>query len=223
MPAAPLSPSVAGVTPALTMYGRALVEGRDLRLMRRDGSQLPVDLTRYRGAVDAVDLDLVDRCCGPTLDVGCGPARFVSALMARGLPALGVDLAPGAVAVARSAGATVLHRSVFGPLPGEGRWATVLLLDENVGIGGCPTTLLSRIRELLGPNGLALVEADPDDGVDDRGHLRMVDDRGERSAPFPWARMGADAVELVAAGTGLATVERWRLGRRSFVSLTRTA
>ncbi len=211
------------MTPALTMYGSALVGGRPLRLVRSDGSHHPFDLARYRGPVDAVDLDLVDRCAGPTLDIGCGPARFISALMSRGLPALGVDVSPGAVSLARSAGATVLQRSVFQPLPGEGRWRRVLLLDENVGIGGCPATLLGRVAELLDPDGLALVEADAQDDVDDRGHLRIEDEAGQLSQPFPWARLGADSIELVAAQVGFATVERWRRGGRSFLSLAPAA
>jgi len=211
------------MTAALTMYAGALAHGRELSVLHSDGTCRRVDLARYRGPVDEVDLDVVSRCAGPTLDVGCGPARFVSALMARGLPALGVDAARGTVAAARSAGATVLHRSVFQQLPGEGRWERVLLLDENLGIGGCPNTLLGRVRQLLGPGGLALVEADPDDEVDDRSQLRMVDDQGRHSAAFAWARLGADAVEMVAAEVGLATVERWRRGGRSFLSLARGA
>lgn len=207
------------MTPALTMYGSALIHGQTLRFIHRDGSRRLVDTARYRGPVDEVDLHLVDLCRGPTLDVGCGPARFVSALMARGLPALGVDVAPGAVEVARSAGATVLQRSVFQPLPGEGRWEHVLLLDENAGIGGCPQRLLTRIRGLLAPHGVALVEADPDDEVDDRQHLRVEDEDGRVSSPFPWARLGADTIESVALGVGLRTVARWRQGGRSFVSL----
>ncbi|HEY4993673.1 MAG TPA: methyltransferase domain-containing protein, partial [Nakamurella sp.] len=216
------APTVHRMTTALAMYGHALVGGHHLRLVHRNGHRKPLDLDRYRSPVDEVDRDLVARCTGATLDVGCGPARFVSALMERGLPALGVDVAPGAVAVARSAGATVLQRSVFQHLPGEGRWQHVLLLDENVGIGGCPQTLLRRVGELLGPAGLAIVEADPADTVDDRGELRFEDQEGRLSLPFPWARLGADAIEAVAAGLGFATVERWRLGGRSFLSLAQS-
>ena len=207
------------MTTALAMYGHALVGGHHLRLVHRNGHRKPLDLDRYRGPVDEVDRDLVARCTGATLDVGCGPARFVSALMERGLPALGVDVAPGAVALARSAGATVLQRSVFQHLPGEGRWQHVLLLDENVGIGGCPDRLLRRVRDLLNPQGVALVEADPDDPVHTKDYLQIEDENGRLSQPFPWARLGADAIELVAIGVGLRTVERWRLGGRSFVSL----
>ncbi|MDP9442781.1 MAG: hypothetical protein M3P34_11540, partial [Actinomycetota bacterium] len=50
--------------------------------------------------------------------------------------------------------------SVFGALPGEGRWATALLIDGNIGIGGDPVALLRRVAELLRPAGVVLVELD---------------------------------------------------------------
>ena len=51
---------------------------------------------------------------------------------------LGVDISRTAVARVRQAGASALHRSVFDPLPGQGRWGTALLADGNIGIGGLP-------------------------------------------------------------------------------------
>src|SRR5204863_7462240 len=82
----------------------------------------------------------------PVLDVGCGPGRLVVGLARRGAVALGVDPAPAAVALARGRGAAVLQRSVFDPLPGHGRWRTIVLADGNIGIGGDPVRLLRRCR-----------------------------------------------------------------------------
>jgi len=42
-----------------------------------------------------------------------------------------------------------VRRSVFDALPAEGRWHTALLADGNVGIGGDPIRLLSRLRGLI--------------------------------------------------------------------------
>ena len=150
------------------MYDEALLRKGSLRLVGRDGSHQALDLARYGGSVDGVDSELCDRCEGPTLDVGCGPGRFVAALMARGVPCLGVDVAPKTVAAAQANGTNVIHGSVFAPLPNEGGWSRVLLLDENVGIGGRPGALLRRVHELLAPGGLALVETDARFDRDDR-------------------------------------------------------
>ena len=64
---------------------------------------------------------------GPTIDLGCGPGRLVARLIERGVPALGVDQSATAVGLARRSGAPALRRDVFEPLPGTGRWQTVLL------------------------------------------------------------------------------------------------
>jgi SAM-dependent methyltransferase len=112
------------------------------------------------------DASLVERCQGPTLDVGAGPGRLTVALAERGIPALGIDVTPDAVRQTRSAGALALTRDVFGRIPGAGRWRTVLLADGAIGIGGDPAALLRRISDLLAPQGRALVELQPpgDDG-----------------------------------------------------------
>ena len=70
--------------------------------------------------------------------------RAAVPLRTRGVPALAIDITPGAVLLARSSGALALQRDVFGHLPATGRWATVLLADGNIGIGGDPLSLLRR-------------------------------------------------------------------------------
>lgn len=158
-------------------------------------------------------------CQGPTLDVGCGPGRLVAELGGRGIPSLGIDVAPSALHLARQRG-PVLDRSVFDPLPGEGRWREVLLFDGNIGIGGNPGVLLRRIAELLAPDGRALVEVDkPGDGLRTEAVTLEWGDR--RSAWFPWSWVGADAIGGLAAGAGLPVAHRLRLGDRWFVWLSR--
>jgi hypothetical protein len=72
-----------------------------------------------------------------------------------------VDLAPAAVMFSRQRGAVALRRSVFAPVPGEGRWPTALLIDGNIGISGDVARLLRRMASLLAHGGRLLVEADP--------------------------------------------------------------
>ena len=149
--------------------------------------------------MSAVDELIVSRCSGPVIDIGCGPGRFVEALAARGLPALGIDVSGASVGHTRARGASALCRNVFEPVPGEGRWQTLLLADGNVGIGGDPLVLLDRCRELLSPEGWALVEVDPDEDVDVRTRVTLTGPLGRRSTPFPWALVGARALVRYAA------------------------
>ena len=206
----------------LEVYGAAL-NGREIRVESADGQSLPLDVGRWTSDPDGIDRIMLNRCEGAVLDVGCGPGRLVGALAETGIPALGVDVSAHAVQLTASRGACVLRRPVEGPLPGEGRWGTVLLADGNVGIGGDPDSLLRRCRELLRPNGLLLVEADPDDDLADIGPITLVDPAGRRAHPLPWARLGSRVLARVAARTGFLVVEEWRVASRVFLALRATS
>ena len=67
-----------------------------------------------------------------------------------GQPALGIDISAEAVRQARRRGAPAMCRDVFEPVPGAGRWRTVLLADGNIGIGGDPAASCAAAVELLG-------------------------------------------------------------------------
>jgi glycosyltransferase A (GT-A) superfamily protein (DUF2064 family)/SAM-dependent methyltransferase len=181
-----------------------------------DGESVELDVARYAAAPDAADSALLDRCTGPTLDIGCGPGRLSAELARRGIPSLGVDVAPVALLLARAAGATTLRRSVFDPLPGEGRWPHALLIDGNIGIGGDPAALLTRVKALLRPAGGELVVETASEDVDERHRLR-VDGRG---TALPWARLGTAALRAVAEPLGYAVSAQWQSQNRHFVALT---
>ncbi|GAA1779565.1 class I SAM-dependent methyltransferase [Agromyces lapidis] len=196
-----------------------VVPARALVLRSVDGRHGPyhLDAGSWIRSATPADLTALEGTTGPTLDVGCGPGRMVRAAAARSIPALGIDIAPHAVARTRADGSLVLLRSVFERVPLEGHWQTVLLMDGNVGIGGDPESLLRRCRELLAPSGSVVVEVDPDPDLSVRAMCTVADDEGNESEPFPWARVGWAAVVAVARRAGLETVAHWEAAGRHFV------
>jgi SAM-dependent methyltransferase len=205
-------------------YATALRAGRGpLFLRRTDGWLLPLEVERWCARADPVDLDVLDRCEGTVLDVGCGPGRLVAELAARGCTVLGIDVSETAVESTVRLGGQALRRSVFEPLPGEGRWDTVLLMDGNVGIGGDPRTLLDRVTGLLAPGGLLIAETAPAD-VDERAEVQVVDITLAPGGAFPWARLGTPALLRYADRARWSAVRQWTAGGRRFVALrTRAA
>lgn len=209
------------MTSALALYGGAL--RRDtarLRLLDTAGRALRHLNPRAWHRLDHGDLGLLTRCGGPTLDIGCGPGRLVAGLAAAGISALGIDVSPTAVRLARRRGAHAVRADVFGAVPGEGVWRHALLADGNIGIGGDPRRLLRRCADLVHPGGTILVEADPP-GICGWAGAAVLHDGERASAPFPWAFVGADELAPLAATCGLAVTETWSEEGRWFACLAR--
>jgi SAM-dependent methyltransferase len=210
------------MTAALDVYGRALADpGRPLLLLSDDGEARPAAVQRWLGPVTAVDERVLARALGPVLDVGCGPGRHVHALAGRGVLALGVDVSPVAVRLARRRGVRVIEQSIFARIPAAGSWRSALLLDGNVGIGAAPALLLRRLAALLAPAGEVLVELSPPGaGV---ARLRAsLEHGGSRSGPFDWAIVAADAIDGPAEQAGFLVTERWCDHGRWFARLRLT-
>jgi SAM-dependent methyltransferase len=184
--------------------------------------QVVVDLTWWDRPPDKTDDLILRRCGGPTLDVGCGPGRMVIELARRGVPALGIDVVAAAVGRILARGGNALTRSVFDPLPSEGRWPTVLLLDGCIGIGGEPKILLARIRELLAPGGVVYVEHDP---RPDRAEYTTACLRYGKGAEatVDWAVVGWTLLARVASEVDLLVKDTWTAGGRCFAALARPA
>jgi SAM-dependent methyltransferase len=212
------------VREALTLYGRALVDGEmtsglgSPMFRFEDGSSLPFPVGRYLAPADRLDQRLLDEIEGPVIDVGCGPGRHLQALNTRGVYALGVDFSPTAVAIARGGGARAIVADIFGELPLAGSWRTALLLDGNIGIGGDPVRLLSRLRSLLHPGGIALVELEPP-GSTTRTARARLELAGERSGWFDWTRVAACEMAALAEEARMVLEREWSCGNRWFARI----
>ncbi|MFV2084137.1 class I SAM-dependent methyltransferase [Micromonospora sp. LOL_021] len=192
-------------------------------LVQGDGVRWRLPVERWHGPVEPTTDAVVARCCGPTLDLGCGPGRVTVALARAGVTAVGVDVSARAVALTRARGGVAIHRDLFDRLPAEGRWRHAVLLDGNIGIGGDPVALLRRCRSLLHPLGTLLVELDPPGVGLWRGYAHVVSTaaggRPRLGPAFRWARLDTDAVRAAAAAGGLTVREVFRDAGRWFGEL----
>jgi len=204
------------------MYAEGLLApagaGGPWRARLSDGTALPLPLDRYLGPADETDEEVLEDVQGPVLDVGCGPGRHLHVLARRSIFALGVDLSPVAVDLARGGGGHAIVASVFDELPGAGTWSSALLLDGNIGIGGAPARLLARIGALLHRKGQLLVELDsPSTGTGStRARLESAD---AASAWFPWARVAAPDIVPAARAGGFEVAGQWMRADRWFARL----
>jgi len=204
---------------AVELYGRGLEGSEDQLLLRDDrGNVRPLALGRWLGAATPADDDVLARAVEPVLDVGCGPGRHVLALARRGRLAIGIDISPVAVRVARARGAIVVEGCVFARVPGAGTWGSALLLDGNIGIGGRPATLLRRVASLLAPGGDVLVELEPPGRASGASRAR-IEAAGDASEWFRWSSVDAGAIFALACEAGLRVTRRWETHGRWFACL----
>jgi SAM-dependent methyltransferase len=205
--------------PALEVFAHAL-EGAPCTLSGLHATPTAVPVDRWRGQADQSDRALLGHCLSPTIDLGCGPGRMAEQLTRDGVSVLGVDLAPESVALARARGVQVLRSDVLGPLPQEGAWSSALLADGNIGIGGDPARLLRRVRRLLAPDGVVVVDLAPPGTGLAAGRVRLHA-RGRTSGWFRWAVLGTDAITDVASSAGLSACDVHEYDGRWFAVLAR--
>lgn len=156
---------------------------------------------------DRVLLPLVTQ--GPVLDLGAGAGRAALHLQERGLRVTAVDASPGAVEVCRRRGLTDVRLGDVNDPPADLRWAGVLLLCGNLGLGGSwegSRRLLARLAELSAP-GAVLVG----DSVTPTGEPGVVLRIRYRDMVTPWwpqYNIPSTRMAALVDGTG------WRVDRR---------
>ncbi|GBG38028.1 class I SAM-dependent methyltransferase [Mycobacterium montefiorense] len=211
------------------LYERAL-GGERCWIRHEDGEVRILPAHRWLGArcpsngglVDALD-EVFDEavtqmCTGPTIELGCGPGRLVARLFERGIPALGIDRSATAIRLAGRGGAPALLGDVFEPLPGMGRWQTVLLVDGNVGLGGDPRRILGRAAELLRHGGRCVAEFEAD-AIGIRARWVRLESACDVGPWFRWASVGVDSAAALAAQVGLTLSGVRLIGGRVIASL----
>ena len=207
---------------SLVSQGAELAERSDAmhELCLRDGHGVAMagDGRRWLAPATAADERLLDHAVAPVLDIGCGPGRHLLALARRGVAAVGLDVTPSAVRLARSRGAVVVHSSIFEPVPESGTWSTALLVDGNIGIGGDPVALLARVGDVIRPGGRILVELGPPGRTDGARRARL-DHHGCLGPWFDWATVGATSIESIAAEAGMVVSDAWRTDGRWFAQV----
>jgi hypothetical protein len=108
---------------------------------------------------------------------------------------------------------------VFDPLPGTGRWSTVLLADGNVGLSGDPRRVLHRAAELLRAGGHCITEFD---GNTEGVVVRWVRLESSRTIGpwFRWATVGLDGARKLADDVGLTISAVQPIGTRVLATLS---
>lgn len=194
---------------SVAVYDSGLRSGTALVARYEDGSVRPVDVARWCGPARGADETLLERLDASVLDIGCGPGRLLIEATRRGWPAMGIDIAPGAVRIARAGGGNAVRCSVFDPVPDAGTWDWALLVDGNIGIGGDPVRLLRRAAALLRSGGGILVEFGPPASGTRVRRMRLENTHGRVGAWFPWAEVDFDALGVLAQACELRVRDVW--------------
>jgi SAM-dependent methyltransferase len=143
---------------------------------------------------------------GPVLDLGAGAGRASLYLHERGLPVTAVDASPGALEVCRRRGIADVRLGDVNDPPADQRWAGVLLLCGNLGLGGSwegNRRLLARLAGLAAPGAVLIGESVTPDGP-----ARVVLRIRYRNLVTPWwpqYNIPAEQIAALVDGTG------WRL------------
>ena len=213
------------------LYDRAL-GGERCWIRHEDGEVRPLPAHRWLGDAmsryahpatpSTTSSTRPSRRCAPgrRSSLDAGRDGWSRGSIQRGIPALGIDRSATAIRLAGRGGAPALLGDVFEPLPGMGRWQTVLLVDGNVGLGGDPRRILARAAELLGRGGRCVAEFDTE-AIGIRARWVRLESARDVGPWFRWASVGVDSAATLAAQVGLTLTGVRLIGGRVIASLPR--
>ena len=216
------------VTHPLRLYADGLLRAREPGMQRSGCGSRTAPSSRWRSSVtsdraDETDEQILRDVHGPVLDVGCGPGRHLHALARRGVFALGVDLSPVAVELARGGGGRAIVGSIFDELPGAGTWQQRAAARRQHRDRRCAGPAARARSRAAGRRGMrcssSSIRRAPRRPRRARGWRRPI----ARSDWFPWARVGAADIDSLAAAAASSPAHRGRTadaGSRACTSVT---
>jgi SAM-dependent methyltransferase len=186
----------------------------------------PQDFFLEHNAWSRWEQTAIARVTGTVLDLGAGAGRHSLHLQRLGHAVTAVDASPGAVTVCRARGIADVRFADLNDRDFEGRWATILLMCGNLGLGGDwdPTRgLLRRLARSTPSGGLLIGDSvdpasdDPDDLAYEernrtagfhRGHVRLRLHYGDLATPW-WHQLNIppEDVDALVDGTGWTVAE----------------
>lgn len=218
------------------LFGRVLYdvhEGRGSEYyLRRDDNFLERDSSaRYFYSWEKMPSHhrcLLNHARGRVLDVGAGAGQHTLVLQQRGLEAIAVDSSPLAVDVCRQRGvvdARVIDAAAL-EFPAES-FDTILLMNNNMGIGGTPEglrDLLLSLHRITKPGGQILADFTDYTATMEPNHLRYhrrniaqgrypgsihlrVEYEGKRGPDFDWLLITLGDLRTLCEETG------WHIAR----------
>jgi SAM-dependent methyltransferase len=160
---------------------RAHHEGRTaFELVERDDGYLsggPPDFY-FTGPADwrPLDLKMLDRLDGPTLDIGTGAGRFALALQEREVPVVGLDTSPAAIRLCADRGvrATVCAAVSRHARDAAGAYSRFLLAGNNLGLLSsreAAPEFLAALAAMAAPGAVVVAQGASPFGTDDPAHL----------------------------------------------------
>ena len=215
------APSAAPAAPAADPYAAALRAGRGPLFLRRDdGWLLPLEVERWCARADPVDLDVLAGARAPCWTSAAGRAGWWRRSPPR----------PVRARYRRQRGRR-RHTARLGRPARCGAPSSSRCPARGAGAPRCSSTATSASAAtrapcsngpptLLAPGGLLIAETAPVN-VDERVHVHITDAHATVGAPFPWARLGTNALLSCARPLGWRPAGRWTAAGRPFVALRR--
>ena len=152
--------------------------GSSFEVVERDDGNIGVtDAASYFASFEqwpSVEQAICDHATGRILDIGCGAGRHGLVLAERDLEVVGVDASPGAVAVAKERGLHAVE-GLAEELPTDiGRFDTILMLGNNLGLlGGVEQAqrMLRGLAEVSNPGARILASSTDPYATSNEAHL----------------------------------------------------